>query len=383
MRSNAADAAPLAPPLPVRHFYAHVPFCARRCSYCDFSIAVRAVTPVDEYVHALRAELRRYDTSAWALETVYLGGGTPSRLGGAGVAHALDVVRDVARITDDAEITIEANPDDVTEEDARRWRAAGVNRVSLGVQSFDPRVLHWMHRTHGAEQSARAVDALRTAGIANISVDLIFSVPPALERDWERDVRLAIALGVEHLSLYGLTVEEGTPLGRWRERGTVVEATDETYATDFLHAHAALTAAGFEHYEVSNYGKPGHASRHNQGYWSGVPYVGAGPAAHGFDGEVRRWNVAPYVAWVRRLAAGESVVAGRERLTSENREVERVYLGLRTRAGVPASAAQLQAARPWVDAGWITIRDRTIVATPDGWLRLDTLAASLTLAGSH
>ena len=366
----------------IQHLYVHVPFCARRCSYCDFSIAVRTMTPVEEYVRGVQIELSRYAGTRWSLDTVYFGGGTPSRLGGDGVARLLASVRDVTRIADSAEITLEANPDDVTAESAERWREAGVNRVSLGVQSFDDTVLAWMHRAHRSEQSVRAVELLRQAGIRNVSADLIFALPESLGRDWRADVRRVLDLGVEHVSLYGLTVEPHTPLGRWRERGEVAEAPEETYEVDFLYAHDALTSAGFEHYEVSNYAKGGKRSRHNSSYWSGASYIGVGPSAHSFDGERRTWNVAPYAEWVRRLISAESVVDGGEPLSAENRNVERVYLGLRADKGLDCTDAELQVARSWVKEGWAEIVNGTVVLTPLGWLRLDALAASLTLAGS-
>jgi oxygen-independent coproporphyrinogen-3 oxidase len=316
------------------------------------------------------------------LDTLYLGGGTPSRLGGDGVRRVIDAVREVAAIATDAEVTIEANPDDVTVDTATHWLEAGVNRVSLGVQSFDEAVLRWMHRTHSAAQAEEAVRTLRTAGILNISVDLIFALPTVLGRNWEQDIRLASALDPDHISLYGLTVESHTPLGHWRERGEVTEAGEEMYEAEFLFAHQALTEAGFSHYEVSNYAKPGRESRHNSAYWSDVPYMGLGPSAHGFDGQRRYWNVSAYAGWVRRLLAGEPARQGEEHLTPENRAAERVYLGLRTVQGLHANAAELEAARPWVDAGWATISGSRIVLSPLGWLRLDALAASLTVVGS-
>lgn len=366
----------------VRHLYIHVPFCARRCSYCDFSIAVRSSVPVESYVESIALEIARLDTTRWHLDTIYLGGGTPSRLG-AGVADALNVVRRHAAVADGAEITVEANPDDVTAEHAAAWVEAGVNRVSLGAQSFDPSVLEWMHRTHSAQQIAAAVRELRGAGIGNISLDLIFALPESLSRDWSADLDRALELEPEHISLYGLTVEPHTPLGRWRARGQVVEAPEERYEREYLVAHDRLGAAGFDHYEVSNFGRAGRRSRHNSAYWTGVPYAALGPSAHAFDGETRSWNVAALTDWERRLRSGEEVVAEREMLTAENRLSERVYLGLRTTDGLVATDAEIAVARPWVEAGWAEVTDRTIVLTTTGFLRLDALAASLTLAGSR
>jgi oxygen-independent coproporphyrinogen-3 oxidase len=313
----------------------------------------------------------------WALDTVYLGGGTPSRLGGSGVARLLGIVRDRATIDADAEITIEANPDDVTPEATEAWVAAGVNRVSLGAQSFDDEVLRWMHRTHDASQIATAVQILRAGGIDNISLDLIFSLPAHLNRSWEIDIERALELQPSHVSLYGLTVEQHTPIARWADRGTIVEGTEEKYAEEFLYAHKAMSQAGFEHYEVSNFALPNRASRHNSAYWTGVAYAGLGPSAHSFDGAYRRWNVSAYANWVRKLSAGESVVDGEEELSAENRDVEMVYCGLRTNRGLVASESDLGAAETWVREGWAEVEGLRIRLTPTGWLRLDSLAADI------
>ena len=364
-----------------RHVYLHVPFCARRCSYCDFSIAVRRETPVDEFVAAVVAELDlRYAQAnePWDVDTLYLGGGTPSRLGGAGIERLMRALRERLRLDPVAEVTIEANPDDVTLDAARAWRNAGVNRVSLGAQTSDDRALAWMHRTHTSDQIDRAVDALRSAGIANISIDLIFALPAALERNWESDLRRAIALAPSHVSLYGLTVHERTPLARWQERGEMTEAPDEAYAREFLLAHELLGAASFEHYEVSSYARPGMRSRHNASYWSGSPWAGIGPAAHEFDGTRRRWNVGPYAQWLQLVRAGKDPREGEEVLTPANREAERVYLGLRTSGGLALRETEVERTRLWVESGWATLERGMLRLTPEGWLRLDALASALT-----
>ena len=367
------------------HIYIHVPFCARRCSYCDFAIAVRRQVPVDEYVIALARELSlRYPADAqWCASTLYLGGGTPSRLGGRGVARVLDLVRSRVELEADAEITVEANPDDVTAERARTWRESGVNRLSIGAQSFDPATLAWMHRTHTAAQVGEAVANARRAGIEEVSLDLIFAVPRALRRSWEYDLMRAIELAPSHLSVYGLTIEPGTPLGRWRDRGEAVEAPEERYEDEFLLAHRLLTAAGFEHYEVSNYALPGRHARHNSAYWQDRPYAGLGPSAHSFDGRTRRWNVAPYAEWTRRLSQGADPIGGDEVLTRDQRFVERVYIDLRTTRGLELEPSALAHVTQWIDAGWAEVRGSRVRLTPAGWLRLDALASSLTPSGSR
>ncbi len=361
-----------------RHLYVHVPFCARRCAYCDFAIAVRRNVPVDEYLDSLRREIEGKAASSYRLESVYLGGGTPSRLGATGISRAMDVIRSSFEFEGDTEITIEANPDDVDATQAAAWRAAGINRVSLGIQSFDNSVLQWMHRIHDADGAADAFRTLRDAGFENISIDLIFALPQSLNRSWNSDLAKALELGPDHVSLYGLTIEHSTPLGRWRDRGSVVPADEEIYAAEFLMADRMMSHSGFDHYEVSNFAKPGKRSRHNSAYWTGAPYLGLGPSAHSYDGENRSWNVPQYAEWVSKLSRGESVVVERERLTDENRIAEKVYLGLRTNNGLVISDSDKASADRWSSEGWANIEGNRVRLTSEGWLRLDSLAAALT-----
>lgn len=368
---------------PARRVYVHVPFCARRCSYCDFSIAVRRDVPVDEFLVALDAEMRirlGHIAAPEPIETLYFGGGTPSHLGADGVARLLDLMRERFVWADDAEVTLEANPDDVTPLSVAAWRRAGVTRVSLGAQSFDPSVLSWMHRSHSADQIHTAVALLRAGNFASWSFDLIFAVPATLNRDWARDLDLALSMAPPHLSLYGLTVEKGTPLGRWSERGEVQAADEEVYEREFLSAHTGAIAAGFDHYEVSNFAQPGHHARHNRAYWQGVPYFGFGPSAHGFDGMSRRWNRAAYAAWCQAVADGRDPAAGSEVIGPDEAELERVYLGLRTTAGLLLRQPERLIAAPWLQAGWAEIDGDRLRLTPLGWLRLDGLAGALTPA---
>lgn len=362
------------------HLYVHVPFCARRCTYCDFSIAVRRVTPVGDFLSALAAEAAHHG-AVGPLRTLYLGGGTPSRLGGDGVARLLALFG-AEHGTD--ECTIEANPEDVTAEAAAAWVRAGVNRISIGAQSFEPRVLAWMHRVHDADAIGRAVHTARQAGIANVSLDLIFALPEALARDWSRDLDAAIALEPDHLSLYGLTVEPHTPLRRWIARGEAAEAAGGLYAEEYLHAHERLAPAGFTFYEVSNAALPGREAVHNAAYWAGVPYLGLGPSAHSFDGQGRWWNEPAYVRWRVLVGARGTAVVGRETLTPDQRRLEHLYLGLRTRRGVPLADGPQELAPKaalWERAGWAALSHEAggvhLRLTPAGWLRLDELVASV------
>jgi oxygen-independent coproporphyrinogen-3 oxidase len=301
----------------------------------------------------------------------------------------------------------------VTATNARSWLASGVNRLSIGTQSFDDRVLDWMHRVHDANTAYRAIGIARNAGFHNISLDLIFALPVELERDWKRDLDAALELRPEHLSLYGLTVEPLTPLARWRDRGIIAEAPDERYESEFLIAHEAAIAAGYDHYEVSNFALSGHSSRHNRAYWSGVAYHGYGPSAHRFDGVQRAWNQRAYTNWLGSLSRGDDPTEDSEVLTDEQRELEAIYLGLRTRSGVTIRPQEVALVSSWEAAGWAELvgsreeagartagrsdagllhreastprsRDAGCRVRPTalGWLRLDALVNSLTVSGS-
>ena len=368
-----------------RHVYVHVPFCRRRCAYCDFSIAVRPVVPAVEYVDALSRELaiRFPADEPWQADTLYFGGGTPSRLGSEGVERMVAALRSRIELAPGAEVTLEANPEDIDAASLAAWRSAGINRLSIGVQSFDDNVLRWMHRTHNSAQTTAAIELARDAGFSEFSLDLIFALPVDLGRVWERDLELATRLEPGHLSLYGLTVEPTTPISRWRDRGQTVEAPEEGYEEDFLTSHRVLEASGYRHYEVSNYARDNALSRHNSSYWRGVPYAGLGPSAHEFDGANRRWNEPAYTKWVELLSSGIDPVSGSEQLTEENRVAEHVYLSLRTDDGIELRPDEAPRADRWIQAGWATRTGDRLRLTAEGWLRLDSIAADLTLARSH
>ncbi|MFN8650333.1 MAG: radical SAM family heme chaperone HemW [Gemmatimonadales bacterium] len=362
------------------HLYLHIPFCARRCSYCDFAIAVRREVPSARFADAVLGEWRRwFNDPRWAgfsqLATLYLGGGTPSRLDPEQVARLLAALTATRPLAPGAEVTLEANPEDVTPAAARAWRAAGINRVSLGVQSFEPSVLQWMHRTHDAQQPAQAVATLRGEGIERISLDLIYALPPEVPRVWSRDLDRALALAPDHLSLYGLTIERHTPLSQWVTRREAHPATEERYAEEFLYAHERLTGAGFRHYEVSNYAQPGREAAHNSAYWTRSPYLGLGPSAHSGLGRERWWNVREYAAWVEAMDQGVSTVAGQETLDDGALRLESLYLGLRTDTGLAAEQIPDTARLAWVREGWATIQSGRLRLTAEGWLRLDALVA--------
>jgi oxygen-independent coproporphyrinogen-3 oxidase len=373
-----------------RSLYVHVPFCTRRCSYCDFAVQATPRAPVAEWVEAVGAELSMLlEERAWhgplVLDTLYLGGGTPSLLGPDGMARLAERLAPLAR-WDPARVewTSEANPESFTPAVARGWVEAGVNRISLGAQSFQEPVLRWMGRMHGSEGPARAVAAAREAGIDNVSVDLIFGVPERLGRDWAADLDAALALEPEHVSLYGLTAEARTPLGRWVREGRETLAEEDRYAEEYLLAHRRLTAAGYEHYEVSNFARPGRRSRHNFVYWTGAPYAALGPGAHSFDPPLRRWNLREWPAYLEAVRSGRLPIEGDEIVSPGDAALEAVWLGLRTDLGYElarANGAQRELARLWAARGWAGIGDGAVRLTAEGWLLLDRLAVDFAAAG--
>ncbi|HSU15540.1 radical SAM family heme chaperone HemW [Longimicrobium sp.] len=384
-----ADADTAGPDDRPRSLYVHVPFCVRRCSYCDFAVQATREAPTDDWLDAVAMEMRLLaEERGWstplALDTVYLGGGTPSLLRPDAMAELRRRLEPFAVWNDSAEWTCEANPESFTAETARAWRDAGVNRISLGAQTFHEPALRWMGRMHGVDGPRRAVEAARAAGFGSVSVDLIFGLPSRLGRDWGADLFHALALEPEHVSLYGLTAEAAAPLGRWVSEGRETLADEDRYADEYLLAHERLTAAGFEHYEVSNFGLPGRRSRHNFVYWTGAPYAALGPGAHAFHPPLRRWNVRGWDAYRAMLLDEHRLPTdGEETVDEETAGLERAWLHLRTDRGWPlgdAGDAERRLAETWVRQGWARVEDDALKLTADGWLLLDRLAVEMASA---
>jgi oxygen-independent coproporphyrinogen III oxidase len=359
-----------------------VPFCARRCSYCDFAVEATREPPVEAWLDAVAAELDLVaEERGWAIpldvDTLYIGGGTPSLLGEGAMRALRGRLEQRVRWDPDAvEWTCEANPESFTPALARDWAEAGVNRISLGVQSFHEPALRWMGRLHGPDGPARAMAAARDAGFERISVDLIFALPARLGRDWAADLDRALGLEPQHVSLYGLTAESGAPLGRWVREGRERMADDDAYADEYLLAHDRLTAAGFRHYEVSNFAR-GDVSRHNFAYWTGAPYVALGPGAHSFFPPLRRWNTRSWTAYRDAVSAGRLPIDGEETVGAQDRVLEDAWLELRTDRGLRldrAGPAQEEVVQEWARFGWATRIDDWVRLTADGWLLLDRLA---------
>ena len=316
---------------PALGLYIHIPFCKAKCAYCDFYSLAHSEEKMDAYVAALLRHLEEVAPRAAGMQvdTVYFGGGTPSYLGAARLCRILQTVLrryDVAR---DAEITLEANPDSAGDwKELRRLRRAGFNRLSLGVQSTDDALLRRIGRIHTYEQVQQAVTAARKAKFTDLSLDLIYGLPGQTMEDWQRTLADAVALGPEHLSCYGLKLEEGTPL--WQQRQTLTLPDDDAQADMYLYTVAALGEMGYEQYEISNFAKPGKASRHNLKYWRMEEYAGFGPGAHSDFGGVRYG----YVRDIDSYIAGRLVLSESETDSTLARDYEYVMLSLRTAAGI-------------------------------------------------
>ena len=341
--------------------YFHIPFCKRVCAYCDFykSVDLRRMDPLLESMHR-ELDARREYLDGEPVRTRYFGGGTPSLCTPEAVAGLLDHAAMLFDCSAAEETTLEANPDDLTPAYLAALRRAGVDRLSVGIQSFDDACLKLMNRRHNAAQAVQAVRSAQREGYENITVDLIFGVPGFGGDALRRSLDGALALGVQHISAYHLTVEPGTAFGRRAARGQFAPVDEATSEAEYALVHETLTGAGFEHYEVSNFALPGFRARHNASYWHGAKYLGIGPAAHSFDGRERHWNVSSVEDYLAGAAAET------ETLTDRDRFNEYVMTRLRTAEGIglaeaealfgPERTARMQrGAAPWIRAGALVV----------------------------
>lgn len=370
--------------------YVHIPFCASRCSYCDFFSTLKLGEKGAQYAEALLAEasLRRGELHGEAVTTLYLGGGTPSQLPLALLSRLTSGLGEVFDLTHVEEFTIEANPDDVTREWCAGVKTLGVNRVSMGVQSFEDAILRLIGRRHTASQVADAIRHLHEAGIGNISIDLILGLPGQTVQSWEKTVKQAIALHPKHISAYGLTYEHGTRLWRQRESGEITEVPEDDCLMMYRILVELLKEAGFEHYEISNFALPGYCSRHNSSYWDDTPYLGLGAAAHSYDGTLRRSNPHDLNGYISKVLARESACEIEE-LSRWERYDERVMLGLRTSLGVDADRLReefgdkawrhfIRESEPHIMAGNMRIADgNRYILTDDGIMLSDSIIRDL------
>jgi putative oxygen-independent coproporphyrinogen III oxidase len=366
--------------------YIHVPFCATRCGYCDFNTytpsELGGANP-EGYLNSLRAELamaaERLDSSQ-EVETVFVGGGTPSLLGGAGLGGILTAIRDHFAVAVDAEVTTEANPESTSPALFADLRAAGYTRVSLGMQSVAPHVLATLDRVHSPGRAPAAAREAVAAGFEHVNIDLIYGTPGESDDDLMRSIDAALGGGVDHISAYALTIEDGTAMGRRVRRGEMTPTEDDVLAQRYEIADERLRAAGFDWYEVSNWSRPGGECRHNMGYWDGGRWWGAGPGAHGYVGSTRWWNVKHPNAYAQAIADGRLPVADHEQLDDIETHVEDVMLGLRLRQGLAVGTLteqERQRAGTAVDDGLLDVDDQRLVLTDRGRLLADAVVRTV------
>lgn len=373
--------------------YLHIPFCHRICPYCSFYKHTPGGTPIGEFVEALGTEaIGRRGLQPLSLSqnpsqykgvanpfSIYLGGGTPSMLSPKHLTALFTSIRNTFDLSETSEITLEANPATFDLAKAELFRSLGVTRVSLGIQSFSPHVLETLGREHSPEEASESVAILRAAGIPSVNIDLMFSIPGQSLADWESTLRHAVSLKPEHISAYNLTYEEDTTFFESLKNGTYAENEDK----DADHYHLAeeiLTAAGFDHYETSNYAQPGHHSQHNQGYWEGADYLGLGPSAVSTIGGVREKNVPDTAAYIRQVRSIGNAIHETEALTSAQRRIELIALGLRTTRGIPLElldAASLEKAKALAAESLLNIGETRIHLTQLGRPLVDPIAAEL------
>ena len=364
--------------------YIHIPFCKQACTYCNFHFTT-SLRRKNELVAALlgEIELRKHYLGKEFIETIYFGGGTPSLLDIHDLEPLVQKVFSTFSVNSAVEITIEANPDDITEAKLNEWNAAGVNRLSIGVQSFFEQDLRWMNRAHTAEEALRSLEAAMKY-FDNITIDLIYGMPSSTNEKWNRNVDRTIALGIPHVSCYALTVEPKTPLDKMIRTHEVPNVNPDHQSEQFLLLMHWMNDAGYEHYEISNFAKPGFRSRHNSSYWQGEKYIGIGPSAHSFDKISRQWNVSNNHVYIDSIKKG-IVPCEKEILTPVQKLNEYVMTSLRTIEGLdltrvvdPTLIHELKiASTKFIERGLMVEDNKHLRLTQNGKLVADGIAAEL------
>ncbi len=370
--------------------YIHIPFCRQACHYCDFHFSTNTEIRGD-MVRALRSEitLRRNYLGGNQLDTIYFGGGTPSLLEPDEISSLLETIAQTHSIAPDAEITLEANPDDLSVGRLRDLRTAGINRLSIGIQSFDDRILTLLNRVHSSQTAIQCVADARDAGFDNISIDLIYAIPGLSPENWEHTLQQAIELRTQHISAYTLTIEEKTTFGNWLKKGRMTPVDELLAASQMENLVATLSAAGYRHYEISNFAIPGFESRHNIGYWKGEPYLGIGPSAHSYDEHTRQHNIENNYLYVRAIQENR-IPAEAEQLTRSERINEYILTTLRTDAGCDLGFLKTRFGYDVAvtHAGYldrlktdtlVEIRDNRLILTEAGRLLADQISTDLFL----
>lgn len=368
--------------------YIHVPFCAKRCLYCDF-FSNTEMKYKEPYVTALirELEIRKDYIGNEPLETIYFGGGTPSQLQATDFKRIFDAIQRLFDTSGCKEVTLEANPDDMTPEYVDGLRRFPFNRISMGVQSFKAEDLRFLNRRHDREQALRAVELCKENDLANISIDLIYGLPGQTLKEWESNLDMAIRLDIPHISAYHLIYEEGTALYKLKEAGKISPVEEEVSVSLFTSLIDRLTANGYLHYEISNFARPGMISRHNSSYWTGKKYLGAGPSAHSYNGESRQWNVSSLPAYIRGIESGSPEIEVEE-LDINTRYNDFIITGLRTMWGVNLTEIQGQfendkliycqkQAAPYLKQGLLIEKDATLTLSRNGIFISDSIMSDL------
>lgn len=369
--------------------YIHAPFCASRCIYCDFYSTTHTQELKEHYIQTACEEIinRCHELDNAPLQSVYIGGGTPSQLEVKQLAQLLATVHDAFELSNNVEITIEANPDDVTADFVKGIKALGINRMSLGVQSFDDSILRIINRRHSAREACQAVDTIYNCGIENISIDLIYGLPTQTISQFGSDLKCAFQLPIKHLSSYALSVEEGTVLDSMIRKGKLCPTDESLYIEAYNLLMEQCSEHGFEHYEISNFAQHSFASRHNSGYWHGLPYLGIGPGAHSFDGKrTRRYNLPNLGAYAE--AKNGDVAHETEVLTDAEAFDELLFTSLRTRDGLDIDVVKahfsmewlyqmLEDAQPHITAGRLLLADNKLVLTQKGIMTSNDVISDL------
>ena len=363
--------------------YIHVPFCPQRCPYCAFATIVGQEDHHSLYAEAICREIESWAHLSGPVKTVFLGGGTPSQVEPALIGQMLEAVQRHLGLHPDAEIAIEVNPGTVDREKFARLKAFGCNRISIGAQALRDADLRHLGRQHSSADVERAYEAARAAGFANVSLDLVANVPRGSEADWHFSVERSIALAPEHLSVYSLTIEEGTIFAQRQRQGLLEPVADDCQARTLEWTDARLVTAGYEHYEISNYARLGYRSRHNWGYWTGVPYLGVGLGAHSFISGKRFWNTRDLNAYLDAMHQGWSPCAGEETIAPDTARRERLWLGLRTIEGVELTqeeVSRIQSNRRFAElekVGYAKLEGQRLRLTRAGFLLADALSVEL------
>lgn len=367
--------------------YIHIPFCRKACTYCNFHFSTNHQL-INQVIDSIGKEISLQSKYLSApIETIYLGGGTPSLLNQSQLETLFNKVSSIFTVLPNAEVTLEANPDDIDEAQLNGWVELGINRLSIGIQSFRDLDLQWMGRAHNANQALNCIKLAQQAGIENISIDLIYGIPGLSDADWSNNIDYAISSGVTHLSCYALTVEPKTALAHKINQQAIPDVDAAHQANHFQILQEKIDVAGFEQYEISNFSLPGKRSKHNSNYWSGKHYLGLGPSAHSFNGLSRQWNISNNALYIQSLSRG-NIPFELENLTLTQQLNEYIMTALRTIEGIQANKINAIAGKlifdeilldaiPYIKEGLINLQKDRICLSPNGKFMADGIAANL------